>query len=372
MKKLILAGAGHAHLVTIMNIGRFVSAGYSVTVIGPGDYHYYSGMGPGLLSGLYQPAETRFHVRRMTESRGGEFIGAHVVRINAHNNRLVLLDGRSIDYDVLSCNLGSEVVPVSGSNVQIISVKPIENLFFAGREIEERLKKESVRALVIGGGAAGIELAGNLWRLGNKTEGSLEITLVSQSEILARHHYRLRLLVLSSFAKRGIRIMEHVKVRELYDGEAVLHDGSRLAFDFAFNAAGIRPSPVFRNSGLPVAADGGLLVNACLQSVEYPNIFGGGDCISFVPRPLDRVGVYAVQQGQVLYEDVSALLGGQTLRAFKPQSHYLSILNMGDKTGLLVWRSFVFSGRFAFLLKNYIDKKFVNRFQVSGESNSCL
>jgi len=37
---------------------------------------------------------------------------------------------------------------------------------------------------------------------------------------------------------------------------------------------------------------------------------------------------------------------------FLPQSGYLSILNMGDGTGLLAWRSFVFSGRAVFLLKN--------------------
>src|SRR5512145_1737300 len=217
MKKLILAGAGHAHLFTLMKTDRLLKAGISVTVIARGDYHYYSGMGPGLLSGRYQPAETRFHVRRMTEERGGRFIQADMVGIDADNSRVLLSDSRSFDYDVLSCNLGSDVIPVSGSNEQIISVKPIENLFFAGRDIEKRLKKERVRALVIGGGAAGIELAGNLWRLGEKTGGSLEITLVSQSEILARHPSRVRLLALASFAKRGIRIIEQVKVQDLSD-----------------------------------------------------------------------------------------------------------------------------------------------------------
>jgi len=40
---------------------------------------------------------------------------------------------------------------------------------------------------------------------------------------------------------------------------------------------------------------------------------------------------------------------------------------MGDNRGILSWRSLVVSGLFAFVLKNYIDKRFMKRFQVSGE-----
>jgi len=54
-KHLVLVGGGHAHMVTLANIGRFVEKGYRVTVIGPSEYHYYSGMGPGMLGGTYSP-----------------------------------------------------------------------------------------------------------------------------------------------------------------------------------------------------------------------------------------------------------------------------------------------------------------------------
>lgn len=98
-------------------------------------------------------------------------------------------------------------------------------------------------------------------------------------------------------------------------------------------------------------------------------IFGGGDCINFTPRYLDRMGVYAVRQGPVLYQNIVAALSCKKLHAFRPQERYLPILNMGDGSGLLSWCSHVFSGRFTFFLKNYIDKRFMKRFQVSGELN---
>jgi NADH dehydrogenase FAD-containing subunit len=42
--------------------------------------------------------------------------------------------------------------------------------------------------------------------------------------------------------------------------------------------------------------------------VAYPEIFGGGDCISFEKKPLDKVGVYAVRQNPILYTNLLAAL----------------------------------------------------------------
>jgi len=53
---------------------EFVKRGHHVTVVSPLPYHYYSGMGPGILSGLYTPQDIRFHIRKLVESRAATFI----------------------------------------------------------------------------------------------------------------------------------------------------------------------------------------------------------------------------------------------------------------------------------------------------------
>ena len=58
-KHLVLAGAGHAHMMVLEALPELVSQGVRVTVIGPGPRHYYSGMGPGMLGGAYQPQDTQ-------------------------------------------------------------------------------------------------------------------------------------------------------------------------------------------------------------------------------------------------------------------------------------------------------------------------
>jgi hypothetical protein len=62
------------------------------------------------------------------------------------------------------------------------------------------------------------------------------------------------------------------------------------------------------------------LVNEYLHCPTYPEIFGGGD--------------------------------------------YLLIYNLGDGTGILRKRGVILSGRPAFWLKDYIDRRFMRRFQA--------
>ena len=124
----------------------------------------------------------------------------------------------------------------------------------------------------------------------------------------------------------------------------------------------------WKQSALPTGSDGGLLVNAYLQSVAYPNMFGGGDCISFEPRPLDKVGVYAVRQNPVLYANLLAALEDKDLMAFEPQDTYLLIYNLGNDTGIFYRGNRVWKGRLIFRLKDTIDRKFMRKFQISGEA----
>ena len=144
---------------------------------------------------------------------------------------------------------------------------------------------------------------------------------------------------------------------------------NELTFDVAFMALGVQPSRIFRDSGIPTGEDGGLLVNSFLQSVSYPEMFGGGDCVSFSDRPLAKVGVYAVRQNPILYHNLLAALEGRDMKAFIPQKDYMLIFNMGNGRGILWKRNFLYKGRLAFFLNDYIDRKFMKKFQVAGEAD---
>ena len=368
-KHLVIVGAGHAHLTILKHLKEFKNAGHDVTVVSSSALHYYSGMGPGMLSGIYRPEEIRFNVRKMAQDRGAVFIEDKVVKINPQQRQIVLQSGRQVAYDVMSVNTGS-FVPIEAADASepaLITVKPIENLLKARSRIIAALKEKELKIAVVGGGPTGVEVAGNLVRLVRDESGRCQITLVAGTRLLNQFKAGVRQRILNSLTRRNVRVIEDVRFAGVKDGVVVLSDGSRFESDLIFMAVGVKPSTLFEDSGLTVGPDGGMLVNQYLQAVAYPEIFGGGDCISFAPQPLAKVGVYAVRQNPVLLQNLHGFLKREVLQPFIPQKAVLLAFNMGDGTAVVQWHSLVWGGKSGFALKNYIDKTFMKNFQVSGE-----
>jgi len=365
-KHLVLVGGGHAHMVTLANLNQFVEKGYDVTVIGPSAYHYYSGMGPGMLAKTYHPDDIRFATRHVVEKQGGTFILDKAVRVDSHEKIVFLESGNAVSYDIVSFNAGSQVPlsNVEGDVKNIYSAKPIERLIEAQEKISELVSKKKITVSVVGGGPSSAELAGNVWQL-TQQHGLNKplIRIFAGKKFMSRFPSNIRRKVVATLTGRNIEILENGYVKKISDGLIALESGMEYETDVIFLAIGVKPSPIFNRSGVPTGPDGGLRVNQYLQSTRHPEIFGGGDCIYFQDQPLDKVGVYAVRQNPVLYQNLMATLQGQELTPFDPGGDYLLIFNLGGGIGVLRKKALLFGGRLAFRIKDYIDRKFIQKFQ---------
>jgi NADH dehydrogenase FAD-containing subunit len=365
-KKLLLAGGGHAHMMTLANLNVFVEKGYQVTVIQPSPYHYYSGMGPGMLSKTYSPEEIRFSTRHVVEKQGGTFILGKVTRVEPDSSLVHLESGETVPYDTVSFNIGSYVPAkvISGQTENIFTVKPIERLEIAQKKILQLSAEKTVKVSIIGGGASAVEIAGNVWGLTSRPGiHPADIQIFARTTIMGKFPDQIRLRAVQSLTSRNVEIFENCPVSGIQHNIIELESGRTYNADIIFMAVGVKPSQVFEKSGLTVGPDGGLIVNKYLQSIDYPNIFGGGDCIYFKEDPLDKVGVYAVRENPILLHNLMASLEETELKEFKPGGDYLLILNLGDGTGIFRRKPLLFGGRPAFWLKDYIDRKFMKKFQ---------
>jgi NADH dehydrogenase FAD-containing subunit len=375
-KNLVFVGGGHAHMTSLKNLSYFKKLGHHVTLISSSPYHYYSGMGPGMLSGIYHPWEVRFHVKRLAEDRGATFIKGKAIKVDPVEHLIFLDSGEKVHYDVASFNTGSEVpieLLTETPEDNLFPVKPVINLLRGRQAILEAIRNNKMlHFVVVGGGPAGVEISASLLRLLHKNHGKGEITLIGGKRLLGDAPDRVRHLAMESLTRRGVQIIEGSHVKAIEKGKVTLSDGKRFDMNFAFIAIGIRPASLFRDSGIPTGADGGLLVNSHLQSVAHPDIFGGGDCISLEGHQLAKVGVYAVRENPVLYHNLIAALEGGKMEVFTPQTHFLLIFNMGNGKGIYWKKNWVWEGRLAFFLKDYIDRKFMKTFQISGELDERL
>ena len=366
-KQLLLVGGGHAHMVTLANLHQFIEKGHRVTVIGPSENHYYSGMGPGMLGKTYTPDDIRFATRHVVEKQGGTFILAKAVGVDPDNKTVLLESGETVSYDVVSFNCGSYVPTpeIVGDKTDIFMVKPIEKLLDAQKRILSLTSKKKAVIGIIGGGPSAIEIAGNAWGLTTRYgENAPLIQIFTRGRLMGRFPDSIRKKAVQSLSQRGIDIREKSNITKIETDRITLESGQSHRLDLIFLALGVKPSPIFSDSGLPMGPDGGLLVNQFLQSTQYPEVFGGGDCIYFQPQPLDKVGVYAVRENPVLFHNLMAALENRALQPFDPGGAYLLIFNMGGGKGILRKNRLQIGGRPAFLIKDYIDRKFMREFQA--------
>ena len=188
-KHLVLVGGGHAHMVTLKHLHTFIEKGYRVTVIQPSKFHYYSGMGPGMLSKTYSPDDIRFTTEHVVAQQCANFILDKVVKVDPTNKTVFLETGEPINYDVISFNAGSYVPwsQVTGEHTDIFSVKPIETLLQAQARILELVSQKKITVGIVGGGPSSLEIAGNTWQLARDTKGHMpEITIFAGRRLMSR------------------------------------------------------------------------------------------------------------------------------------------------------------------------------------------
>lgn len=141
------------------------------------------------------------------------------------------------------------------------------------------------RAVVIGGGFIGVEVAENLVERGISTtlvEGADQVLAPLDSEMAAIVHAHLREKQLELYLSD---IVEQFEARD--DHTLVyLKSGKRLAADLVLLAIGVRPETTLaRAAGLELGALGGIRVNEMLQTSDA-DIYAVGDAVEVV-RTID-------------------------------------------------------------------------------------
>jgi len=341
--RLVLLGAGHAHLYVLRHASRLLRAGHTVTLVAPSLF-WYSGMATGMLGGVYTPEEDQVDVAALARDAGCIHLADMATGLDRSARVVRLASGGSVPFDVVSVALGSEAAVLPGDVRQ---------------RLEAACAAAPLRVLVAGGGITACELAANVAALCRRHGSAAEITMLAPPDgLLTALHPGAKRTVLRVLRRAGIAVRQDGPVLCVAEGSASLPGGT-VAFDLAINATGLRPPSVLRQFGLPLGQDGDLLVDRHLRSVGDPAVHGAGDCIAFGETGLPRAGVFAVRQGPVLLDNLQAALEGTAPSPFVPQRRFLWIMNLGDGTGLATYGRWWWHGRAAFWLKDRIDRRFM-------------
>lgn len=345
MKRILLIGAGHAHLVVLRSLVAQPLYGARVTLLSPLARQVYSAMLPGLIAGHYRLEETEVDVERLAGRAFAEFVPDELASLDA-DRRVARVDrGGELGYDVVSINVGSRVERSLPGAEYTLPVKPFEQ-FLQGLE-----QAKPARVAIAGAGVAGMELAMALRHRGASV--TLYSKDVSMSPPLLERAAR-------AMRRAGVDFRRAMPVDAIERGPVVISGSSRQEFDLVVLATGAAAAPWQAASGLATDEAGFIRVGADLRSVSHPEAFAVGDCAALPGVP--KSGVYSVRQGNALTAALRAIVEGKEPAAYRPQSRALLLLSCGRKYAIAERGGWSAEGRLAWRWKNWIDRRWVNSF----------
>jgi selenide,water dikinase len=341
VKRILLIGAGHAHLAVLRSLLKEPPAGARFALVSPRAKQLYSGMLPGVIAGHYRRDEAEIDVARLAAAGKAEFIEGEVTRLDPLGKVAKLAEGAELEFDLVSINVGSlpeRSLPGAGF---ALPLKPYESFL-------ERLSKARLnRVAIVGAGVSGSEIGMALHHRG------AAVTLYSDKAPLWPTQLE------AVMRRMRVDVRPGMPADAIERGPVVHAGASTQEFDLVLLATAAMPQPWLRATGLPCDERGFLLTDDTLRSVGHPDVFVAGDCATPRSGPLPRSGVYALRQGQALAASFRNVVQGQPPVAYRAQRHALVLISCGARYALAHRGHWSAQGRWVWWWKNHIDRRWV-------------
>ena len=210
---------------------------------------------------------------------------SEVTSINPENKSITIKNLRTNEeynetYDKLLLSPGARpiVPPIPGlkENETLFTLRNIPDTDKIKNYVDHQKPK---KAVVVGGGFIGIEMAENL------VDRGIEVTIVEMSsQVMAPIDYEMASILHAHLKEKGVHLILENGVQSFADqGEKViLSDGTEIPTDMTILSIGVRPeNELAKTAGLELGERGGIIVNEYLQT-SNENIYAVGDAIEVV------------------------------------------------------------------------------------------
>jgi NADH dehydrogenase len=346
-KRILIVGGGYVGMYTALDLERRLKrTGDRIVLVNPENFMQYQPFLPEVASGLIDPRAVVVPLRRVL--RRTELVVGEVQRIDhdARTAHVLLADGqvREESYDVLVLGAGSRsrVLPIPGLAAHAVGFKTVAEAIWLRNRVVSRLdaadelddpaaRAAALTFVLVGAGFAGIELLGELEDFARaamrvyarlRREDMRWVMIEASPRILPELDHRLASYAARRLRERGIEIRTETQVTAVEDGGVQLSSGEAIPLGTLVWTAGVQPSELPRESGLPVDRAGRITVDRYLRVEGLADAWAGGD-VAAVPDPDAPAGFspptaqHALRQARRLGANVAGSLAGRPPAAFR-------------------------------------------------------
>ncbi|MBF6191745.1 MULTISPECIES: FAD-dependent oxidoreductase [Nocardia] len=220
-------------------------------------------------------------------------------------------DSAWMSYDQLVIATGARPIRPALPGIDANGVHGVQTLDDGQALLDTLERTRGKRAVVVGAGYIGVEMAEALIRRG------YDVTMVNRgTEPMSTLDTDMGALVRDAMCGMGIKVVGGAEVSQFRtdDGRvaAVVTDTAEYPADVVVLGIGVRPETgLARAAGLPLGEYGGLRTDPAMRVRGHENIWAGGDCVEVLDLVSGRerhipLGTHANKHGQI----IGANIGG--------------------------------------------------------------
>ncbi len=375
--KIVIIGAGFGGLELAK---AFHKKPVEILLIDRNNYHNFQPLMYQVATGGLEPGSIAYPVRRIFRRYNNvSFRMAEVLEVDLERSQISTSIG-TVNFDYLVIASGSEnnfynFEPVKDKLLTLKSVPDaltMRNTIF--RNLERGLahnRKESLEEVIniaiVGGGPAGLELAGALAEMKKfvipKEFPDLELSKMSinlyesGSELLGAMSEEASAKSLEYLKELGVNVFLNTRVKS-YDGSEIeVNDGTRFTTNTVIWSAGVKGSPIKGFPDATILGGNRIAVNEFNQVLGAENIFAIGDVAAHItseePKGLPMLAPVAKQQGKLLAKNLLRRIQNKPMEPFKYRNKGV-MATIGRNKAVVDLPHYKFQGVFAWFVWMFV------------------
>ena len=347
--RIVILGGGFAGVECTRQLEKGLrdNSNTEITLVSEDNFLLFTPMLPQVASGTIQTRNIVVPIRTIIKK--ARFYEARVKDVDPATHKVSLWGtpekpGNVLDYDYLVVALGSETNFFGMSDLEnnafrmktlndavTVRNRVIDMLEQADNETDEEVRRSLLTFVIVGGGFAGIETAGELHDLlvdatkyypNVSREDVVVIVLEALPAILPGFSEKLAKFTLDKLIGGGIQIRLKTAVTR-FDGSEVEIKGENgtesIHTKTLIWTAGVTPVNTIKRSIFKMDR-GKMVVDDFLEADGYPGVFAAGDCaLSIDPntkRPYAPTAQLAEAHAKSIAANLNAVINGQPKKKF--------------------------------------------------------
>ena len=357
---------GHACFRTLNRLLKRRGMDKRILLIDKHNYFSFTPLYHEVASGSIEPAHCTTPLRELIYKTPHTFLQGGVEGIDPKKQTITTTRGTVAYRDACVVALGSHTnfCNTPGAREHAYHVRSLDAAMTLQEALIEYLEacKESVAMSVVGGGATGVEVAGqfcyfakhDIMKLYPQTRVTVRI-IQARSEILTPLPKKAKQKATKKLQEMGVDILFNTKVKEVKPHALVTEDGKEIQSDLTVWAAGFENIAGTILPNAFVAEDGRIPVTHGLHHADAANLYAIGDIARGTnpgdATPFPQLGEAAHNEGVYVARHIASRYRNKTIKPFRFSSAG-TLMPLGDWYGILsIKNRITFFGRTAWWIR---------------------